>query len=152
MKVEDLMTSNVKACGPESSLAEVAELLWENDCGVLPVIDQTGRVEGAITDRDIAIAVCTKDRLASDIKVGEVMTREVLTVTRDEDIKSALKKMGEARVRRLPVVEDGLLCGILSMNDVVLRAGRSQTDYSNDDIVKTFKAICQHNITRAAVR
>ena len=64
MKVRDLMTSRVRTCRPSTSLADVVSEMWEGDCGVLPVVNDEGRVIGMITDRDICIALATRDRFA----------------------------------------------------------------------------------------
>lgn len=152
MQVREVMTGNVKSCRPVTNLAEAAKIMWDNDCGVLPAVNDEGKIIGTITDRDIAIAVGTKNRLASDITVGEIIPHQVFTTTPDEDIKSALNIMRDARVRRLPVVDgNGVLQGILSMNDIVLRAKPGLPDLSYEDVLNTFKAICEHQTTRAAV-
>ena len=152
MKVRDVMTSNVKSCWPETNLAEVAKMMWENDCGILPVINGAGKLIGTITDRDIAIAVGTKNRLASEITVGEVMPQGVVvTALADEDVKSALKTMRGAAVRRLPIMDSGgIVRGIVSMNDILLQARPDLRDPSYEDIVSTFKGICEHQTTRTA--
>jgi CBS domain-containing protein len=124
-------------------------IMWDGDCGVIPVVNDEGKVVGMITDRDIAIASATRGRLASDIPVSEVITGQVYSCTLDEDIKSALKTMRHEKVGRLPVVNDeGLLQGILCMNDAVLRAeearGKHVPDLSYEDVMSTMKAICEH--------
>ncbi|MCI0337757.1 MAG: CBS domain-containing protein [Acidobacteria bacterium] len=149
MKVQDVMTSNVNSCRPETNLAVVAAMMWDEDCGVMPVVNDVGKVVGMITDRDIAIAVATKGRLASEIPVSEVITDRVHSCTVGEDIKSALKTMRHEKVRRLPVVnDDGLLQGILCTNDLVLRAeearGKHVPDLPYEDVMSTIKAICEH--------
>src|SRR5262245_9126001 len=150
MKAEDIMTRKVQTCRPETSLAEAAAIMWEYDCGAMPVVDDSNRVMGMITDRDIAIAAATKGRRATEITVGEVMTGNVYACAMDEDVKSALRTMRRERVRRLPVIGgDGRLAGILSLNDIVLHAeegkGRQVPDISYDDVVSTFKAVCEHS-------
>jgi CBS domain-containing protein len=156
MKVQDVMTSNVKSCRPETNLAEAATVMWDADCGTLPVVDEVGKVTGMITDRDIAIAVATKGRLAADITVGEVTSGKVYTCALQEDIKSALKIMGQERVRRLPVVNrEGILQGILSLNDATLHAQEGKRgqmpDLSYEDVVNTCKTICEHRpVVKAA--
>jgi CBS domain-containing protein len=156
MKVQEVMTSQVKSCRPETNLAAVATLMWEGDCGVLPVVNNEGKVVGMITDRDIAIATATKGRLAAEIAVSEVISGKVYSCTVDEDVKPALKTMRHERMHRLPVVnEDGILQGILCMNDMVLRAeevrGRHVPDLSYEEVMSTLKAICEHRPARAAV-
>jgi CBS-domain-containing membrane protein len=150
MKAEDIMTRDVQTCRPESSLAQAAAIMWDHDCGTMPVVDDLNRVMGMITDRDIAIAASTKGRRATDITVGEVMSGNVYACARNEDIKSALKTMRRERVRRLPVIgHDGKLAGILSLNDIVLRAedgkGRQAPEISYDEVISTFKAVCEHS-------
>lgn len=156
MKVHDVMTSIVKCCGPEIDLSTATSIMWEADCGALPVVDEAGRVIGMITDRDIAIAAASRGRPASDIVVSEVISWRVYGVSRDEDIKSALKTMRQEKVRRLPVVnDDGILQGILSLNDIILCAedvrGRQVPDITYEDVVSTCKAICERRPQQVAV-
>lgn len=149
MKVQEIMTSQVESCRPETNLAEAAKTMWDNDCGALPVVDETGKVISLITDRDICIAVATQGRLAVEIVVGEVITGDIYACEPDDEIEVALKTMRQEKVRRLPVVKsDGTLGGILSMNDVVLCAeadkGNQRQGLSYTDVMKTLKAICAH--------
>jgi CBS domain-containing protein len=152
MKVEHVMTRNVKSCHPESNLSYVAAKMWDYDFGAMPVVDDEDRVMGMITDRDIAIAASTKGRLATEINVGEVMSGNVYACALDEEISSALKTMRREKVRRLPVIgKDGRLAGILSINDVVLHAGEARGEIHYDDVMSTFKAVCEHSKTSQAV-
>src|SRR5215510_5082230 len=149
MRVEELMTRDVRFCRPQSNLSEAVSIMWDTDCGILPVIDDNGRVMGLITDRDIAIAIATKDRRASEISASEVTSGQVYAVSPGEDIRSALNTMRPGRVRRIPVtVEDGKLVGMLSLNDIVLRAvevnNRMNPDYTYQDLVGTVREICEH--------
>ena len=93
MKVQDVMTSEVKSCRPETSLAAAAVMMLDYDCGALPVVNDENKVIGMITDRDIAIAAATRPRLASEIPVGEVISHKVYSAMLDEDIHAALKTM-----------------------------------------------------------
>jgi CBS domain-containing protein len=126
MKVQEVMTQDVKSCRPETNLAEAATILWDNDCGLLPVVDEAGKVVGVISDRDICMAVATKGRLASEITVQEVFnTRPVYSCTLDDQLPGALRIMQQHQVRRLPIVDRaGTLQGILSINDVILAANK----------------------------
>jgi CBS domain-containing protein len=155
MKVQDVMTRNVKSCSPRSSLAQASALMWDYDCGVMPVVNSEDRVIGMITDRDIAIAAATNNRLTTEIDVGEVMSGNVYACAEDEDISSALHTMRREKVRRLPVIRnEGKLAGILSINDVVLRAEETRVgrapEISYEDVVSTFKAICEHSRVQQA--
>jgi|SRR5688572_16891943 len=158
MKVKEVMTPDPKAIWLTESLADAAQLMWENDCGVLPIIKDGRKVVGLITDRDICMATAMKQADPSGISVEEVMTGQVYSVNSEDDVAQALQAMQEHKIRRLPVVTaEGELEGILSMNDIVLKAGESngkeaQIEYG--DVVKTYQAICQHPLpatTAAAV-
>ena len=149
MKVHEVMTDGPHTCAPETSLAEAAWLMWEYDCGALPVLDLERKVVGMITDRDICFGATTKDRKPSEVSVAEVITGQVFACGPDDDVPEALKTMRRERVRRLPVLAgDGTLRGILSMNDVVLKAedggGEKHHGITYGDVVKTYKAICEH--------
>ena len=152
MKVKEVMTPNPKAIWLTESLADAAKLMWENDCGVLPIIKDGRKVIGMITDRDICMGVAMRDANPSSISVEEVMTGQVFSITPDDDIDQALQTMQEHKIRRLPVVNpEGELEGILSMNDIVLHAESSKTDpVTYADVVKTYQAICEHPLDAVA--
>ncbi|SRR6266404_638215 len=148
MKVQDVMKETVKCCGPDTDLARAIALMWETDCGVLPVIVDGGKAIGMITDRDITIALGTRNKPASDISVIDVMSAAAHTASPDDDIQDALKTMQKEQVRRLPVVNsDGALSGILCLNDIALQVvpsnGKKKTHLSYEDVVTTLKAICE---------
>jgi CBS-domain-containing membrane protein len=144
MKVKEIMTPNAKAIWLTESLADAAQLMWENDCGVLPIIKDGRKVIGMITDRDICMAAAMRDKNPSHVSVEEVMTGLVYSLNPEDEIDQALKAMQEHKVRRLPVVNaEGELEGILSMNDVVLNAKRKGDSIAYRDVVKTYQAICQ---------
>jgi CBS domain-containing protein len=155
MKVTEVMTKHVESCTPETNLAAAAMQMWNGDCGVLPVVDDDGRVIGMITDRDICMAAATKHQDIASIKVGEVTTGEVQSCAPEASVHDALRVFEQAQVRRLPVVdEDNKLQGILSMNDIVLHTGeghdKKATGVSYVDVVNTFKAICAPHAKAAA--
>src|ERR1700758_852261 len=123
MTVEDIMTTDVKSCGADTDLATTAKIMWDGDCGIVPVVDEAQRVIGLITDRDVCIAAATRSLAPANIRVREVMSGNVFACFEDDDVRAALKTMRERRVRRLPVLDaENRLAGILSMNDVVARA------------------------------
>lgn len=153
MKVKEVMAPNAQAIWLTESLTDAARMMWENDCGVLPIIKDCRKVIGMITDRDICMAMTMRDQSPSGISVEEVMSGRVYSVSPEDDIDKALQAMQENKIRRLPVVnEEGELEGILSMNDVVLHAS---DDAAGDgiaytDVVKTYQAICEHPRPAAA--
>src|SRR6185503_13025517 len=89
MRVQDIMSEALKSCRPETNLAEAASIMWEGDCGILPVTGDGGRVIGMITDRDIAIAAGTTNRIPSEITVSDAMSRDVIDCNPDDDIHAA---------------------------------------------------------------
>ena len=151
MKVKGLMNRNPKVCTLTDNLSSAAALMWEYDCGILPVVAKDGKLVGLITDRDICMAANLKNRNLVNIAVDEVISGKVFACQPEDDIHTALKTMQENRVRRLPVVAaDRTLEGILSMNDVVLKASdakdKKAAELSYADVVNTYKAICQHRL------
>jgi CBS domain-containing protein len=148
MKVRDLMTTNAAFCRPETNLAAVGALMWKHDCGFIPVVDHTEKVTSVITDRDICIALTTKDRQPSKITAGEITAAPAFVCSPDDDIQTALKTMSRERLHRLPVVNNQRgLVGILSINDALLHAEQGagkKPGISYDDVVQTLQAICAH--------
>jgi len=147
MKVQDIMNRDVHTCRPETNLAMAAMQMWDGDFGVLPVLANGGRVVGMITDRDICMAAATKRRDPAEIRVEEVITGRVYGCSPDTEIHEALKIMQQRRVRRLPVMnaEGGKLVGILSLNDVAVKAqADAKADLSAQDVESTLKSICAH--------
>jgi CBS domain-containing protein len=146
MKVQDAMMGTPVSCSPGTNLGSAVEMLWERNCGILPIVDAERKVTGVITDRDLCITLGTGNRLAGQMTVGEVASGKVHSCRAADDIQTALQTMAEHRVRRLPVVNDeGALEGILSMDNVVLHAESASSgrrpDLSNDDVVKTLRQI-----------
>ena len=120
MNVRDVMTPGPASCTAGINLGAAVEILWNDNCGMLPVIDGDERVISVITERDICIALGTRNRLPGEITVGEVVTHHAICCGAADDVRSALAKMLEAGVRRLPVVNtQGKLEGILALDDVV---------------------------------
>ena len=151
MKVQDIMTSDVQCCGPDTNLAAAAKMMWDSDCGALPVLNVQGQVMSMITDRDICMAAATKNKPAWDITVWETVSGKVYTCHMSDDVHTALDIMKREKVRRLPVVdEDGVLQGIVAMNDFVLLAGEAKGGkapaLSYEDVVRTMKAISAHRV------
>ena len=144
MKVRDIMTAQPVTCAPDTSLAAAAELMLDADCGILPVIED-GTLAGVVTDRDMYIALATRNQLASEVTVGQVAGTKVFTCRPDDDVHEALATMKRYHVRRLPVEGFGrTVVGIVSMNDILLAAGPRKV-LRNDEVVDTFQAICAHH-------
>lgn len=144
MQIKDIMTTNVRTCSPRTNLAEAAALMLDGDCGILPVVDH-GKLAGIVTDRDLFIALATRNKIASQITVGEVARKQVWTCGPDDNVREALAIMKQHRVRRLPVEGfGGTVAGIVSMNDIVLVAGPRTP--IRDDTIGTLQGICAHHL------
>jgi CBS domain-containing protein len=152
MTAKDFMTSNVKSCSAETDLATVAKIMWDCDCGAVPVVNEERKVIGMITDRDICIAVATRSTTPSSLRVRDVMADQVNTCFLEDDVQTVLKTMKERRVRRLPVLDQQQrLVGIVSMNDLVARAAcRPDADVPGEEFLSTLRSICQHSSAAAA--
>lgn len=151
MQVRELMTPDVQYCSPDTNLAAAAKMMWDSDCGALPIVTAEGRVQGVITDRDICMAAATKDRAPSAITVWETSSGKAIICHPNDNIHQALELMARGRVRRLPVVdEDGTLRGMVAMNDLILAAGehrgRSAAELSTEDVIHTLKTISAHRV------
>ena len=146
MKIKDIMTREPAICTRSTNLAAAAKLMLDADCGILPVVDDESKLVGVVTDRDMYIALATRNRLASQLTVGEVARTNVFTCAPDDDVESALQTMRQHRVRRLPVAGfGGAVAGIVSMNDIVLAAG-ARKPVRNEAVVETLQAICAHHL------
>ncbi len=142
MKVKDLMTTDVKRCSPETNLAAAAKIMWEGDCGAVPVTDERDHVVGVITDRDICIAAATRPRTEGEIPVKEVISKAAYTCAPGDDVRAALDTMKARKVRRLPVVDQGgTLVGIVSIHDIAEQSRSRTGDVSPDSVLDAFIAI-----------
>jgi CBS domain-containing protein len=128
MRVEKIMSHHVTTCAPHDSLEHAASLMWNSDCGCLPVIrGASGRLEGVITDRDICMAALFQGRALRDLRVEEAMAKTVLTCRASDEVQTAQQQMEKEQIRRLPVVgNQGELIGILSMADIACESARTQ--------------------------
>ncbi|HEY3499153.1 MAG TPA: CBS domain-containing protein [Polyangiaceae bacterium] len=145
MKVSELMTTNVARVRSDESLGTAAGVMWECDCGVVPVVDGSGeRLIGILTDRDICMAVWSKDRAPSTITVSEAMAREVFCCSPNDSIGYAENLMRAKQIRRLPVKgEDGRLLGILSLADIARNGKPGVSELTPGDITTTLASIVQ---------
>lgn len=135
MKVRDLMSRNVAEVSPDTSLEEVARMMKEMNIGSVPVCE-SGRVVGIVTDRDIIVRELAMGKNPVATRVGDVMTHGISTVSPDMDIHDAAKLMSDKQIRRLPVVDNGRLVGMIAIGDMAVRskleddAGEALSDIS----------------------
>jgi len=153
MNASELMTNNPKSCSPNDNLQRAAQIMWESDCGVVPVVDGQSHVVGMITDRDITMAAYTRGSALWQIPVSSAMSKQIHGVRENDPLEVIETLMRRVRVRRVPVVDsEGRLKGILSMNDLARhahRTGRKGNGLSGDSIVQTLAAVCEPRTTGA---
>ena len=121
MKVKDVMTKKIAYINPASTVVEAAQLMQKHNVGSIPVCDQSG-VIGIVTDRDIVVRNIAHGNNPQNTKVQDVMTSNVATATPDMDISDVSKLMGGSQIRRVPVVENNKLVGMVSLGDVATDA------------------------------
>src|SRR5262249_51154031 len=146
MNVQHTMTSDVQSCGLDTNLAAAAQIMWDTDCGVLPVVNGEGQVLGMITDRDICMACATKNQAPSELTVRDAFSRRNYSCKVSDDVHTVMDIMKREQVRRLPVVDEkGVLQGLISMNDLLLLAGETKAgkapDISYEDVARALKGI-----------
>ena len=144
MNVRDVMKTEAARCTPDTNLGVAVEILWNANCGILPIVDRQEKVISVVTERDICIALGTRNRLPGEITVGEVATERAICCSSTDDVRSALAKMLEAKVRRLPVVNaEGKLEGILTMDDIVepilLKSTLRDNGRTSEDLASTLR-------------
>jgi CBS-domain-containing membrane protein len=148
MNVRDMMRTSPKSCSPMTNLAAVTEILWSSGCGAVPVLDSKGKVMGIITDRDICVALGTRNKRPSELVAQEAMSRGVATCRLNDEIHSALNMMKARKVRRLPVLnQTGKLEGILCISDLIMDARHddgSRPPLSYEDVMNALKTIHWH--------
>ena len=118
MKVRDVMTSSVDWVSPDTSVVEVARLMKKDDVGSIPVC-KDNKLMGIITDRDIVLNVVAAGGNAN-VTAKDIMSKDIISVSADQDIHEAANLMSKNQVRRLPVLENGNLVGILAIGDMAI--------------------------------
>ncbi len=146
MNVEELMTKPAVTIRAEEPLNVAAQKMWDNDCGVLPVVGGDGKLVGVLTDRDICMSAWSRGQLLGTIRTGDAMSKQVYSVKADQEIGLAELLMAEHQIRRLPVVDaNDKPIGLVSMNDFAREAARPGSRIK-DGIARalnTLAAICQ---------
>ncbi|MGO9060268.1 MAG: CBS domain-containing protein [Candidatus Binataceae bacterium] len=148
MNVRDLMTPDPKSCSTFTSLNSAAHIMWENDCGFIPVVDNDGSVVGVITDRDVCMAAYLQAVPLTGSLVTSAMSKQVFCCKVDDDVAAAEQIMRDKQVRRLPVVDaQNHLVGIISLNDIAREGEREQSakaarQVTDAEITRLMAAVC----------
>lgn len=139
MKITDIMTKNVETCSPEMSILEIALKMRELDVGSIPITDGQ-RLFGIVTDRDIVIRGIAS-QISWDSPVSQLLTSEMVTGTTNMSIKDAAELMSKHQIRRLPIVENDQLLGIVSLGDIAVR------DRTNDNASMVLEEVSESEDT-----
>ena len=155
MKVKDVMMRTPAFCTTESNAGEAVEIMWNRNCGLLPIVDPEKKVIGVVTDRDLCIALGTRNARPGELAVKGIATGKVYACLPEEEIHSALSTMAREKVRRLVVLNaDGNLEGILSMDDIVRHATDRATgkfpELSYADVVATLQHVFELRVPQVA--
>ena len=129
MKCNEVMTKNPVCCLPNDNVIKAAQLMKRADIGSIPIIEneQTKKLVGMLTDRDLALKIVAEGRDPQTTKVEEVMTRKAVTCRTDDDLQKALDLMAECQLRRIPVVDSGNgIIGIIAQADVATRLDKPE--------------------------
>ena len=142
MNIKDVMTREVRSVRMADRLDAAARLMWEQDCGIAPVVDSSHVLVGVLTDRDLCMATYTQGRPLSEIPVTAVMARMLRTIKPDDTLATAMGVLQQAQVHRLPVVDArGVLVGLLAVNDLVRLAATRPGVLDATAVVKCLAAI-----------
>ena len=137
MKLREIMSTPVVRIHPDENVMVAARTMEHYNIGAMPVCGSDGRLQGMITDRDIVTRCLASGRSPSATKVGDIMTAGIVAVRPDMEVSTAAALMGNRQVRRLPVMENGRLCGMVSLGDLSLKeessleAGDALTEISS---------------------
>jgi CBS domain-containing protein len=129
MRIEQLMATDVATCNPDDTLNQAARIMWERDCGFVPVVEsaQSRRVVGVVTDRDVCMAAYTRGKPLPEIPVRDVISTRIRACKPGDTLAAAEETMREAQVHRLPVVDEAdRLLGVISLADLAREAGRER--------------------------
>ena len=138
MRVKDCMClKEVVQATPETNLHEIAELMNKNHVGCVPVC-QEEKIVGFVTDRDIVIRAIANSLDCNNTKVSDIMNTDVIKTTPDTNIDDALETMKKNQIRRLPVIENNKIVGILSMGDIAITL-------DEDEVGDTLSCICEED-------
>lgn len=142
MQIQEIMSRPAKTCRPSDDLGSAARLMWECDCGAIPVTGDSGELVGMITDRDICMATYMKGAPPQSISVGEAMAKQVYSCQPHQSVEAAERMMSENQVRRIPITDSQKhLVGMLSLNDIARHAASRSQDGINRDLVQTLASI-----------
>jgi CBS domain-containing protein len=146
MRVKDLMSQPLSTCNIHDSAACAAQIMWEHDCGIVPIVDDNGHLAGVVTDRDVCMAAYFQNRPLSEVPIEHFMSRDLSACHPEDALSHAEQLMSERQIHRVPVVDaTGIPIGILSLSDLareVVRNGNGRHEGDpGDALLHTVAAI-----------
>jgi CBS domain-containing protein len=133
MKIREIMSTEIKKVTPDNALIDIAAMMRDEDIGALPVV-KDGELRGIVTDRDIVVRAIAEGKEPSTTTVQEVLSEKVESVEPDDDIEEAADVMAAHQIRRLPVVEDGKLIGMVSLGDISIKHEKSTVAHALEGV------------------
>ncbi|RHW40044.1 CBS domain-containing protein [Lysinibacillus yapensis] len=135
MRITEIMTSEVETCSPDTAIVEVAAIMKDLDVGSIPIVED-GHLKGTVTDRDIVVRGVAED-VSLNNPVSEILSPDVVTGNVDMSVEEAAELMAENQIRRLPIVEEDRLVGIVSLGDIAVK------DRSNENTDTALENVSQ---------
>jgi predicted transcriptional regulator len=150
MRVEDIMTRVVFTCDTRATLEGIAQVMWDHDCGCVPIVNWANTLMGLVTDRDLAMAAYTQGKRLSDIPVRDIMSRRVNACETGVSVEIAHQIMRNAKIRRLPVVDHaGKLVGLVTWSDMYAASQRESAapvaEAMAGDVIETLDMSSAHH-------
>jgi CBS domain-containing protein len=154
MKVSEVMTKSAAYCTTDTNLGAAAEMMWKHNCGFLPVLSPQENVVGVVTDRDMCIAMATRNRLPGQVTVQEVSSAVAHSCRPGDELQAALKTMVDKGVRRLPVIDtSGRLEGVLSVDDIILRTdSHIPGSLASEEVVNTLRKLYESQLRQGRAK
>ena len=145
MQVREIMSKDAKCCGPTARLVDVAQMMVAEDCGEIPVCDESGKPVGVLTDRDIVCRLVAKGKEPTSLTAQDCMSSPVVTVTPETNIDDAARLMEQYQLRRLPVVDaDGRCCAMVAQADLATKG-------PHDTVVEVVSRVSEPNAFASGV-
>ncbi len=127
MKCKDVMSQKIKWCTPDCTAKEAVKIMKEENCGVIPVVDEKNKIKGIVTDRDITFFLVLKDKDPEKTKLKEFMSKDVITCKENDDLDKLVHRMKKYKVRRIPIVDkEDKLQGMISLGDIAVKVPKKE--------------------------
>ena len=148
MRIQEVMSQPVVTCPISGTLAQAAQLMWEHDCGIAPIVNDDGQLVGVVTDRDVCMASYTQGKALHEIPVTTAMSNHVVVARLEDDVEDVEALMRKHKVRRIPVLgAEGRPVGLASVGDLARVAARVPGNGADREVAETLAAVSQPRLT-----